>query len=113
MTTQKLTNSTVIQLTDAAQSIVTASTVNQLLVLQATVTNNDTTDHTVTVHLVEQAGTADATNMIINAIPIGPGATLVLSPVRGGTLVNGQSYEILSDSPTSLCNAVFYWQSTT
>lgn len=91
-----------IQLTNAAAPILQVSSNGMIAILKATAVNTDTSPRNISIWRVLNGGTPGVTNLIIDAMPIGAGETLVL-PLSGQTLVQLQNLEAAADV-TSVVN---------
>ncbi len=83
----------------AAQTLLTSSTAQAVLVLKATATNSDNQIHSVSVWRVPTPGAPSNNNRIINAQPIPPGGGAITLNLTGQTLYNGQSFYAAADVP--------------
>jgi hypothetical protein len=81
----------------SAASLLAGASADQITLLKVTACNTDTVTRTITLYRVPLAGSPSAANMIIDALPIAAGETVVL-PLSGQTLVNGQSLQGLASS---------------
>lgn len=96
-----------VQLTNAALPVITASISGQLAILKATACNTDIATRLLTLYRVQQGGTAGATNLVLDAEPIAPGATMTL-PLNGQTLNNSQTIQALADVASKVNLSIAY-----
>lgn len=68
----------------------------------ATLTNSTATARTATIHLVPNAGTAGATNVILSARVIAPGESYNVASMIGQTIPAGATIQALSDLAAAL-----------
>ena len=86
------------QLTASAVSYYTAPTNTRTLVKKVTLTNNDSVAHTATIYLVPNGGTAGATNILSDAVPIASKAVYEAFEAEGHVLMTGDSIQALADT---------------
>lgn len=102
-----------VSLTTAATPVLTSGISSPLSITRATITNTDTSSHTVTLYRVFSGGTPSVTNVIVspNNFPgtIAAGETLAL-PLTGHNLVNGQAIYGLADVDNLVNISISYVQ---
>lgn len=85
-----------VQLTDSAATVLSVPANTQYTVLKATACNTDVSPRALTFYRIPDGGTAGPTNLILDAIAIGAGATIIL-PISGQTLFSGQAFQAFAD----------------
>jgi hypothetical protein len=83
-------------LSASAGNVITATSSQAVLILKATVSNNDNVIHNVSVWRVSNTGAPSNLNRLINAQPVPPGGTITLN-LTGQTLIGGQSFQAAAD----------------
>ena len=96
-----------VQLTASAAVILAAQPNAQLTILKATACNTNTNPRTLTVYRVPDLGSPGATNLLIDGLAIGAGATVIL-PLSGQTLLLSQSLQALADMAAKLNLSISY-----
>lgn len=89
------------RLTTAAQSVMAAGSGENLLILKATVNNQDTASHTMTMYRVAVSGSPGADNIIVDALSLDAGETRAL-PVSGQPVTNGQTVQAVCSATNAM-----------
>lgn len=93
------------QLTDAAATYYSAINVNTQIT-GAVAMNADASARTLTVHIVAAGGSADATNMVVNAKRIAAGRSVLLPELVGQVVQSGASLQALADAASQVTLSV-------
>lgn len=90
-------------LTASAATYVTASGTSKVIIKSAVFTNTDSVARTITVHRVASAGSAAATNIVINAFSLTAGQAYVSPELANMVLNAGETLQALA-STTAVVN---------
>lgn len=99
ITINKITSA---QITASAATYYTSPTNGRGIIKKLTFTNSTATARTLTVYLVPAAGTADATNIVTDAVTVAAHSVYECFEAEGQTLLTGQTLQAKSDSATAL-----------
>lgn len=85
-------------LTASAAAYVTASGTSTVIIKSAVFTNTDVAARTITVHRVASAGSAAATNIVINAFTLSAGQAYVAAELANMVLNPGETLQALAST---------------